>query len=76
MISLWYYAGSICQAPNTISERRANMSLTGKIFMIAVALSLTVGIYGCKKEGPAERAGEKIDEAIDKAKDKVDEATK
>ena len=52
------------------------MSLTGTIFMIVVALSLTIGTYGCKKEGPAERAGEKIDEAIDKAKDKVDEATK
>jgi len=40
--------------------------------MIMVAFSLTFGVYGCKKEGPAERAGEKIDEAIDKAKDKVD----
>jgi uncharacterized lipoprotein YehR (DUF1307 family) len=52
------------------------MSLTGKIFMIVVALSLTIGIYGCKKEGPAERAGKEIDRAFEKAKDKIDEATK
>jgi len=44
--------------------------------MIVVALSLTVGIYGCKKEGPAERTGKELDRALEKAKDKVDEATK
>ncbi len=52
------------------------MSLTGKILMIAVALSLTVGIYSCKKEGPAERAGKELDKAFEKVKDKVDEASK
>jgi len=52
------------------------MSLTGKILMIVVALSLTFGIYACKKEGPAERAGKDIDRAFEQAKDKIDEATK
>lgn len=52
------------------------MSLTGKIFMIMVAFTLTFGVYGCKKEGPAERAGKAIDKTFEKAKDKVDEATK
>ena len=37
---------------------------------------LTVGLvqsFGCGKEdGPAEEAGEEVDEAVDKLKDKVD----
>ena len=52
------------------------MSLSRKILMIVVALSLTVSVCSCKKEGPAERAGKEIDRAFDNAKDKLDEATK
>lgn len=29
---------------------------------------------GCREEGPAERAGEEIDEAVDDAKDALDDA--
>jgi hypothetical protein len=31
-------------------------------------------LYGCPEEGPAERAGEKIDEAVDDAGDAIEEA--
>lgn len=37
---------------------------------------LACGFVGCKKEGTAEKAGKKIDQAIDSAKKQVEEATK
>jgi hypothetical protein len=43
--------------------------------IIAVMLALTVAalpLAGCEREGPSERAGEKVDRAIDDAKDKLD----
>jgi hypothetical protein len=52
------------------------MSLFKKFFMLAVALLLLAGFYGCKKEGPAEKAGKKIDKAMDDAKKTFDDATK
>jgi hypothetical protein len=42
---------------------------------IVLGSLLTLGLvqsFGCKGDGPAEEAGEKVDEAIDKMKDKVD----
>jgi len=47
-----------------------------KLFMIVLVALLVAGLYGCKKEGPAEQAGKKIDKALGDAKDKLDEATK
>ena len=47
-----------------------------KLFMIVLVALLVAGIYGCKKEGPAERAGKRIDQAIEDAKEKLDDATK
>lgn len=44
-------------------------------------LLLTLGLIGmfamasCEKKGPAEKAGEKIDDAIEKAGDKIEDAT-
>ena len=38
----------------------------------AVALSIFSAPLGCEKDGPAERAGEEVDEAVDDAKDAVD----
>ncbi len=39
----------------------------------SVLAAAIVQIYGCAdKDGPAEEAGEKIDEAVDDLKDKVD----
>jgi hyperosmotically inducible protein len=34
---------------------------------LGLALSLGVGAVGCEREGPMERAGEKVDEAVDDA---------
>ena len=37
---------------------------------------LACGFVGCKKEGTAEKAGKKIDQAIDSTKKEVEKATK
>ncbi len=35
---------------------------------------LALGLAACEKEGPAERAGEKIDEAVESAGDAIEDA--
>jgi altronate dehydratase len=56
------------------------MSL-GKLWAAAIAAVLVIGIGGCEKQGPLERAGEEVDEAVDTVKNgeestatKVDDA--
>jgi hypothetical protein len=47
-----------------------------------IAVVLTLGVVSCEREGPAERAGEKVDHAVDTlknggvepAKDKLEDA--
>jgi hypothetical protein len=47
-----------------------------------IAVMLTLGVVSCEREGPAERAGEKVDHAVDTlknggeepARDKLDDA--
>jgi hypothetical protein len=47
--------------------------MTKKLVAVAIALSLvTLPLAGCEHEGPAERAGEKVDNAVDKTKDALD----
>ena len=52
------------------------MSLIKRLMIIAIVWFLVAGVYGCKKEGTAERAGKKLDNAMEDAKDKLDDATK
>lgn len=40
----------------------------------ALALGFLLGLAGCEEEGPAEKAGERIDEAAEKAGDEMEEA--
>lgn len=41
-----------------------------------VMAALLAALSGCQKqEGPAERAGQKIDKAVEKAGEKIDQAT-
>jgi len=42
--------------------------------VVLVALFALGGVFGCEREGPAERAGEKIDETMEKAQEKTEEA--
>jgi hypothetical protein len=47
----------------------------GRVLALAAVLAagtFTFTATGCKKKGPAEKAGEKVDETVDKMKDAVD----
>ena len=45
-----------------------------KGFFVTALLIAALGILGCEKQGPAEEAGEKIDQAADDAGNKMEEA--
>ena len=51
------------------------MNLLHRVILLA-AMIFSIGLVACDRQGPAERAGEKIDRAAEKAGDKVDEASK
>ena len=51
--------------------------INNKLFNIlcALMLALSVGMLaGCEEQGPAEEAGEEIDEAVEEAGDEMEEA--
>lgn len=41
-----------------------------------IAVVLTLGVVSCEREGPAERAGEKVDHAVDTLKNGGEEPAK
>jgi len=45
------------------------MKLFKKAVLVAVISMFVMGISGCKEKGPAEKAGEKVDESMQKAGD-------
>ncbi|MFO8084932.1 MAG: hypothetical protein R6U27_11505 [Desulfobacterales bacterium] len=44
------------------------------IVLISFMAFLGIGALGCEQEGPAEKAGEKIDESVEQAGEKMEEA--
>jgi hypothetical protein len=50
------------------------MSILKKIVLVFFSCMIMVSFTACKKEGPAERAGKKMDEAVEKAGDKIKES--
>jgi hypothetical protein len=57
-------------------QKEAFMALFRKLFLPALAGLMLLGtLSACEKEGPMERAGEKIDESVERAGDKVERAT-
>lgn len=50
------------------------MSIYKKILIGVFIGCLSIAIVSCETEGPAEKAGEKIDESVEKAGNKVEEA--
>jgi hypothetical protein len=50
------------------------MSIVKKIILIFLSSMIIISFTACKKEGPAERAGKKIDEAIEKAGEQIKES--
>jgi len=45
-----------------------------KTVFVTLLLALTLGLIACEKEGPAEKAGEKVDEAVEKMGDQLEKA--
>jgi hypothetical protein len=49
-----------------------------KVIQITIAalmmIVLMVGPFGCKREGPVEKAGKEIDKTIEKAGDQIEKA--
>ncbi len=55
----------------------SSMNTARHLIAILALSSIVLATAACpEKKGPAEKAGEKIDDAIDKTKDAVDDATK
>jgi hypothetical protein len=50
------------------------MSILRKVLLVFCSGMIIVSFTACKKEGPAERAGKKIDETVGKAGKKIDES--
>ena len=50
------------------------MSLSYRGLCIVFLLSFVLGLAGCQQEGPAEKAGKKVDKAAEKAGEKIDKA--
>ena len=44
-----------------------------KVAVIIFAVFLIFAVVACEQEGPAERAGEKIDESVEQAGEKMEE---
>lgn len=47
-----------------------------KLSILSASLLIAAGLFACEQKGPAEKAGEKIDQTVEKAKEKVEDATK
>lgn len=43
------------------------------LMMSLLAAMMTLGLAACEEEGPAEQAGEEVDEAMEEAGDSVEE---
>jgi len=50
------------------------MTLIREVLLLVCSLMLVFSLSSCEKKGPAEKAGEKVDNAIEKAGDKVEKA--
>jgi hypothetical protein len=44
------------------------------IITALIMIVLVVGLSGCTKEGPGEKAGKKIDKAVEKAGEQIEKA--
>lgn len=54
-------------------RKLANNKLFNILFALLLALSVSV-LAGCEEQGPAEEAGEDIDETFEEAEEEIDEA--
>ncbi len=50
------------------------MNTKNALLSLLTVSALAIGLAGCQKEGPAERAGKQIDNATETAGEKIQEA--
>jgi hyperosmotically inducible periplasmic protein len=50
------------------------MNMFSKGFLAVFLLVAVFGLSACKQEGPAERAGKKVDQTVEQTGEKIDEA--
>ena len=43
--------------------------------IVALVMIVLMGLSGCTKEGPVEKAGKKVDKAVEKAGDQIDKTS-
>lgn len=51
------------------------MKVSYKGLLVVLMLASVLGVAACKQEGPAEKAGQKVDKAVEQAGKKIDQAT-
>lgn len=58
------------------SERHGyrRSTVASALFALLLALGAGVALTGCEDQGPAEKAGERIDQAVEETGDEIDEA--
>ena len=44
------------------------------VITAVIMFALIIGLSGCKKEGPMERAGKKVDQTVEKAGEQLEKA--
>lgn len=49
------------------------MQILKKAIMVVAISIFVLGVSGCKEKGPAEKAGEKLDQSMEKAADKAND---
>ena len=54
----------------------SSMKIIRNVMVVLALLSIALATSACPEKGPAEKAGEKIDDAIEKTKEAVKEPTK
>jgi hypothetical protein len=67
-----------CNALRVIKQLKQGVIvlLLKKVIMLMATILLVAGLFGCEKEGPAEKAGKQIDKVFEDVKDKAEDASK
>jgi len=50
-------------------------NILAKRILVITGLSVVLGLTGCQQEGPAEKAGQKLDRSIENAEKKIEQTT-
>jgi hyperosmotically inducible protein len=60
---------------NQLNLKKGINMLTKKLSILAFLAAMFIGVTACDKQGPAEEAGERADNAAERMGDKIEDAT-